>query len=278
MEEFGGDGILDIEELVWLGAFECLGADRLSVHEDAEPPAVGIAAPIGAQDGERALRVHGQFIAEPAAVLGVLLYIFRDAVCALLRLEPPSLLLHGFLLGAGAALVQVLASPLRAEGRAGAYLAVQSVRTVASVALLVILLGRAGPGVTPFLASRWAPAIAASLALLVMAVPLAKRGGNAPSGLLRFSLPFVPSGLALLVLQSADMTMLRSIGGDLDQSGYYEWATSACMILAPLTQGFGMAWLRHIFRDPGSRSDPGRMGRSALQFVVLALLAAARVA
>ncbi|NLP04866.1 lipopolysaccharide biosynthesis protein [Candidatus Fermentibacteria bacterium] len=210
-----------------------------------------------------------------AAVLGGLLLLFRDAVCNLLRLETPSLLLHGFLLGAGAAMVQVLASPLRAEGRAGSYLAVQSVRTAASVVLLVILLGRGGPGVTPFLASRWAPALVASLALLVMAVPLAKREGKPPSGLLRFSLPFVPSGLALLVLQSADMTMLRSIGGDLGQSGYYEWATSACMILAPLTQGFGMAWLRHIFRDRESRNDPGRMGRSALQFVVLALLAAA---
>ena len=208
------------------------------------------------------------------AVLGALLLLLRDPVCSILRLEQPSLLLHGFLLGAGAAMGQVLAMPRRGEGRAGAYLAVQSFRTAASVALLAILLKRAGPGVAPFLASRWAPALAASLALLLMALPLAKRGGEPPSGLLRFSLPFVPSGLALLVLQSADMTMLRSIGGDLSQSGYYEWATSACMVLAPLIQGFGMAWLRHIFRDRDSRRDAERMGRSALQFVVLALLAA----
>lgn len=232
----------------------------------------------GATSRRHLLRLAVLMPAAAAAVLGGLLFLLRDPVCALLRLEQPSLLLHGFLLGAGAAMVQVLASPLRAEGRAGAYLAVQSIRTAASIVLLAILLGTGGPGVTPFLASRWAPALAASLALLVTTVPLSRHEGRPPSGLLRFSLPFVPSGLALLVLQSADMTMLRSIGGDLGQSGYYEWATGACMILTPLTQGFGMAWLRHVFRDRGPGSDPWAMGRSALQFVVLTMLAAAILA
>lgn len=207
-------------------------------------------------------------------LLGALLLAFREQVASLLRLSSPSILIHGFLLGVGAALVQVLLTPHRAEGKAGTYLAVQVVRGIASIVLLSVLIGTPFPRVPAFLLSRWAPALAAAAAALALAIPLAKGGTGKPSNLMKFSLPLVPAGLALLVLSSADMIMLRAMCEDIGQSGYYEWALSACMVLTPFTLGFGMAWQRHIFKARGERGSLGGLGRSALQFVILTLWAA----
>jgi O-antigen/teichoic acid export membrane protein len=71
------------------------------------------------------------------------------------------------------------------------------------------------------------------------------------------------------------MIMLRAMCDDAGQSGYYEWALSACMALTPFTLGFGMAWQRHIFRIREERGSLAELGRSALQFAVLTLWAAA---
>jgi len=210
--------------------------------------------------------------------LGLLLLAFGEKVSSLLRLSSPGILVHGYLLGAGAALVQVLLTPHRAEGRAWAYLAIQAVRGLASVAMLAILLGTSFPRVPAFMFSRWAPTLAAAAAALVLAIPLAKGGGRRPSSLMRFSLPLVPAGLALLILSSADMVMLRAMSPDLRQSGYYEWALSACMALTPFTAGFGMAWQRHIFRAREERGTLGELGRGSMQFVVLTLWAACLLA
>lgn len=230
------------------------------------------------QDGTTSrAAILGRAVAYPlltTLALGALLFAFRAPVASLLRLSSPSVLIHGFLLGAGAALVQVLLTPHRAEGRAWTYLAVQAARGVASVALLAILLASTTPRVPAFLVSRWAPAVAAAAFALVLAVPLAKGGTARPASLMRFSIPLVPAGLALLVLSSADMIMLRTMCDDIGQSGYYEWALSACMALTPFTVGFGMAWQRHIFRVRQERGSLGELGRSSLQFAVLTLWAA----
>jgi len=79
----------------------------------------------------------------------------------------------------------------------------------------------------------------------------------------------MPAGLALLVLSSADMIMLRAMAPDLSESGYYEWASSACMALTPLTIGFGMAWHRQIFALKGVPGGLAKLGRQSLVFVVV---------
>jgi O-antigen/teichoic acid export membrane protein len=231
------------------------------------------------QDGVTSRRaILGRAVAFPAMtalVLGAVLYAFRDPVSSLLRLSSPSVLVHGFLLGVGAALVQVFLTPHRAEGRSWTYLVIQAVRGAASIALLAMLLASAVPRVPAFLLSRWAPALACAVVALALAIPLAKGGTGKPSSLMKYSLPLVPAGLALLVLSSADMIMLRAMCDDAGQSGYYEWALSACMALTPFTLGFGMAWQRHIFRIREERGSLAELGRSALQFAVLTLWAAA---
>ncbi|MCP4647707.1 MAG: hypothetical protein GY852_08255, partial [bacterium] len=86
--------------------------------------------------------------------------------------------------------------------------------------------------------------------------------------MLAFSLPLVPASLALLVLSSADMFMLRTICSDLAQSGWYEWAGRAVLVLTPLTLGFSMAWHRYIFRKKKEGGRMDELGRSALLFMV----------
>jgi len=195
--------------------------------------------------------------------------LLQGALSRVLSLETPGGLLHAAALGTGAALVQVALSFQRASGRAAGYLAIQSGRGLLSLALLPLLLNAGAGGTASFLAARWIPAFAAAGAALALASRGAGGPGRPAAGLYRFSLPLMPAGLALLVMSSADMLMLRGIAPP-EQSGYYEWASSACMALTPLTLGFGLAWQRRIFEARGQGSL-AKLGRQALSYMVLLL-------
>jgi len=226
----------------------------------------------GSTDRRRLLLMAILLPAAACAVLAAALIPVAGSVAGLLRLSSPGLLVHGVLLGAATALVQVVLTIYRGDGRAWSYFTIQSARGIASVLLLAILVWEGISGVSTFLLARWAPALAAAAVAAVMAVSFSRSGGAPPNGLMRFSLPLVPAGLALLVLSSADMLMLRAMDIDPSESGFYEWASTAALALTPFTLGFGMAWQRHIFRE--GRPDYDALGRSSLRFILVALEAA----
>jgi O-antigen/teichoic acid export membrane protein len=101
----------------------------------------------------------------------------------------------------------------------------------------------------------------------------ASRGEAPPAALNRelfaFSLPLVPAGLALIVLSSSDMFMLRVMSPSLSESGYYEWASRVCLGLMPVILGFDMAWKRYIFRKKETGGTIAELGRAGLLFMLL---------
>lgn len=204
-----------------------------------------------------------------AAILGAAAFLLSPWLRSELSISTPSGLLHACLLGTGAALVQVALTFHRADGRAGSYFWVQAARGLLSLALLPLLLLAGAGGVNSFLAARWVPAMLAAATAILVALRFAGPSPGSARGLLRYSLPLVPAGLAMLVLSSADMMMLRSMAPDLLESGYYEWSSSACMALTPLTIGFGMAWHRRVFGAAGQPGGLARLGRQALAFIVV---------
>ena len=200
---------------------------------------------------------------------GLLCAAFGRQIGSLLNLSLAYGILHAFLLGLGAAFVQVALSFHRADGRPVSYFLIQASRGLASLALLPLLLMAGAGGVESFLMARWIPALLAAAAALLLAFRFAPGSRGGAAGLFRYSLPLMPAGLALLILSSADMIMLRAMAPDLSESGYYEWASSACMALTPLTIGFGMAWHRQIFALKGVPGGLAKLGRQSLVFVVV---------
>jgi O-antigen/teichoic acid export membrane protein len=214
----------------------------------------------------------------PSVILAAAVLVPSGPVAAALRLPGTGNLVHAVLLGVAAAWVQVALAFHRASGRAVSFFAVQAARGAVSIGLLALLLGAGRRDVSSFMAARWIPALAATAAAFVMTLPAAARGGSRPAGLLAFSLPLAPAGLALIVLSSADMFMLRKLAPDLAQSGYYEWAMTACMVFAPFTLGFGMAWQRHIFRLRSEGGSLAPLGRTAMIYMAVLLWFAAAFA
>jgi len=96
-----------------------------------------------------------------------------------------------------------------------------------------------------------------------------KGGGGLNKEILGFSLPLIPATLSMIVLSSADMFMLRSIYPDMAESGYYEWASRACLVLMPMILGFNMAWKRFIFRKKRTGGTLAELGRAGLLFMLL---------
>lgn len=202
-----------------------------------------------------------------ALAAGAAVLLLSGWLVGLLRLSGGWTLFNAFMLGLAAALVQIALSFHRAGGRAVYYLRLQASRGVASVALLPLLFAAGYGSIASFLGARWVPALAVAALAAVSAARSARAEGAPARGLYRFCLPLMPSGLALLVLSSADMLMLRRMAPTLDQSGIYEWSSTACMALSPFTLGFGMAWHRHIFAVRGTEGGLASLGRSALVFI-----------
>jgi len=212
----------------------------------------------------------------PLTVAVVLVIATGNGLSALLHITNPVLLMHALILGASVAVLQIALSLPRAKGMAGTFFSIQFARGILSLGLLLILLRTVSrsSSVESFLEARWIPTIAAAVFSFFFVWKLTRSSASlpAPSGLsgtmLAFSLPLVPASLALLVLSSADMFMLRTICPDLSQSGWYEWAGRAVLVLTPLTLGFGMAWQQYIFRKKAQGGKMEELGRSALLFMV----------
>jgi O-antigen/teichoic acid export membrane protein len=212
----------------------------------------------------------------PIAVTSVLFLALGSWLSVFLHITNPVLLLHAMILGTSIALLQIALSMPRAKGMAGIYFAIQFARGILSLGLLLVLLRLVNPSrsIESFLMARWIPTVAAALFsfIFVWKVTRSTASFAAPADLsgkmLAFSLPLVPASIALLVLSSADMFMLRTMSPDLSQSGWYEWASRAVLVLTPLTLGFGMAWQRYIFRKKTEGGKMEELGRSALLFMV----------
>ncbi len=222
----------------------------------------------------------------PVLVTGIALLLSMGWLSSVLRLENPGYLVHSLLLGVAVAYVQVSLCIPRAEGLSGRYLAFQILRGVTSLAMLACFLlvtKRIAP-VPAFLSARWIPSFAVVGMVFAMSWKRtsSSRDESVPGRLTRdilvYSLPLVPVSLAMIILSSADIFMLRNIYPDLSASGYYEWASRACLVLTPLTLGFGMAWQRYIFRKKREGGQMAELGRSALLFMVLVNWAAMMLA
>ncbi len=217
----------------------------------------------------------------PGLVCVVLTALFGEGIAGLFRVSDPGLLFHALALGCGAALFQAASAAARARGMAVFFFLLQLCRGLAGVGLLLLLVSGFGnvPPLEAFLAARWIPTLAAfgAVVLVMFGKTARDSGARDPrllSRLLAFGLPLMPAGLAMIVLSGADVVMLRTICTDLDQSGYYEWASRAALVLSPVTLGFGMAWQRYIFRKKKEGGTLGEMGRTALVFMTCVVWAA----
>ena len=225
----------------------------------------------------RSILVRGiLFPLAPALLLAVLVYVFRGGLSGFLNLGDPSILTHALLLGTAVAYVQISLSFSRAEGLAGTYLTLQLVRGLVSLgALWAFLRFTAIAPVPSFMTARWAPSFAIALAAIVLTwrrtapTRLATRPPGLTKDLFAFSLPLIPASLSMIVLSSADMFMLRNIYPVMSESGYYEWASRACLVMMPLILGFDMAWKRFIFRKRDSGGTIAELGRAGLLFMVM---------
>jgi len=210
----------------------------------------------------------------PLAFCAVLAVVAAPGLLRTLHLTSPGLLLHALALGGGVALFQAASATARARGMALFFFMLQLCRGLASLGLLLLFMTgfRGMSPLAAFIGARWVPTLAAfGVVVLVMygrtADSAAVRDPGLPRRLLAFGVPLIPAGLAMIVLSGADIVMLRTICPDLSQSGYYEWASRAALILSPITMGFGMAWQRHIFRKKREGGSLNEMGRTALTFM-----------
>jgi len=212
----------------------------------------------------------------PALLSALLVLLLGRTLTSVLHLSTPGFLGHALLLGISAAYVQIVLAFPRADGLAGRYLVYQVVRGLASLAGLWALLKLTTVGaIDSFMVARWLPSFAMVLAAgAFMWVRTSESRSEAPPATLNrelfsFSLPLVPAGLALIVLSSSDMFMLRVMSPSLSESGYYEWASRVCLGLMPLILGFDMAWKRYIFRKKETGGTIAELGRAGLLFMVL---------
>ncbi len=214
----------------------------------------------------------------PSILMIAAVLLLQGFLKSFLNLQHPEYLVHAILLGIGIAYVQIALSFPRAEGLAGRYMILQLIRGVMAVGLLVLLLVSVSVDTIPaFLSARWAPSFVIAITSVVMMWRYTARSSSPdsekPEGLTRemlsFSLPLIPVTLSMIVLSSADMFMLRSIYPDMAESGYYEWASRACLILMPMILGFNMAWKRFIFRKKRTGGTLAELGRAGMLFMVL---------
>ncbi len=234
-------------------------------------------------DAHRSILKRAIFLpAIPALIMSLLIFILHTKLEFFLHIENSEYLLHALLLGIAVAIVQIALSIPRAQGLAKEYFALQFVRGVAALGVLGVFLyflpteNRFSlPPISVFLTARWLPAFAIMIATVgmmwKMTTPSAKIKvpGKLTGSMLAFSLPLIPTSLALIVLSSADMFMLRNIlPNDLAASGYYEWANRACLILMPAIIGFNMAWKRFIFRKRKEGGTSNELGRAGLLFMI----------
>lgn len=210
----------------------------------------------------------------PIGLCAVAAVLFTPSLLRSLHLSQTGLVFHALALGGGVALFQSVSATARARGMAVFFFVLQLCRGLASLGLLLLFMAgfRGIPALTAFLGARWVPTLAAfGVVALVMFRRTSDSAGLGDPGLSRrllaFGLPLVPAGLAMIVLSGADIVMLRTICPDLDQSGYYEWASRAALVLSPITLGFGMAWQRYIFRKRREGGSLAEMGRTALAFM-----------
>lgn len=212
----------------------------------------------------------------PLLIASVLVLTLGGKIAGLLHVTNSKLLLHALALGGSVALLQVALSMPRAKGMAGTYFTIQFIRGIVSLGLLFFLLHSvtASGAITAFLEARWIPTLLSVAFSFFFIWKITRNSSSIPAppkltrSMLAFSLPLVPASLALLVLSSADMFMLRTISTDMAQSGWYEWAGRAVLLLTPLTLGFSMAWHRYIFRKKKEGGRMDELGRSALLFMV----------
>lgn len=212
----------------------------------------------------------------PSVLMIAAVLFLQGFLKTFLNLQHPDYLFHAILLGIGIAYVQIALTMPRAAGLAGRYLVLQVIRGIMALGLLILLLLSTTLDTIPsFMTARWVPSFLIAFAAVAMMwrKTADSRQKKADKGLtkeiLTFSLPLIPATLSMIVLSSADMFMLRSIYPDMAESGYYEWASRACLILMPMILGFNMAWKRFIFRKKRTGGTLAELGRAGLLFMLL---------
>ncbi len=212
----------------------------------------------------------------PSVLMVVVILFLQGYLKTFLNLQHPDYLFHAILLGIGIAYVQIALTLPRAAGFAGRYLILQVIRGIMALGLLILLLFSTTLDTIPsFMTARWAPSFLIAFAAVAMMWRKTadskqhKEQKGLTREILTFSLPLIPATLSMIVLSSADMFMLRSIYPDMAESGYYEWASRACLVLMPMILGFNMAWKRFIFRKKRTGGTLAELGRAGLLFMLL---------
>ncbi len=205
-----------------------------------------------------------------ALILSAVVCGFAPAVGGLFGLENRCLLVD---LAAGVLVLDVLTllpySLLRAEARAGVFVACTFATTVVQVCLTAALILFAGMGAEGiFIAMVASSSVNVVLVTWQVRRHFRFRGPFVfPRELLRFGLPFVPAGLATVAVELIDRIILERLLGT-EVVGVYSAGYRIAAVMGLLVKAFDYAWMPYLLEH---RNDAARTARGTLmRFGVLA--------
>lgn len=177
-----------------------------------------------------------------------------------------SLIVIGVLGGLGAAVLQVGLSFERATARSLRYLLYTIAKGGLSLALSVVLVVWLSKGAAGLLVGTAVPPLAIGLAIYgrLLARFGARFARSAFRAVLRFGGPLVPMNVAIWVLGSADIYLLRRLsagGAALSEVGLYQYAHEICLVLVLPVTALNLAWPQFLFSNHSRPEGPALFAR-----------------
>lgn len=212
-------------------------------------------------------------MAATSLVLSGILFLVRDAAAEAIGLRPGDGALVGYT--AGILFLDAVAvvpfAYLRLARMAKLFAWIKFLNVLANVLLNVVLLTRHGMGVEGiFLSGLLASALSVLLLVPVVAGEFrAAFDGRLLAAMLRFSLPTVPAGLALMALQVIDRPILKALTDDATV-GIYQANYRLGIFMMIAVSIYEYAW-RPFFFSHASDPDAKRLFARIMTYAALAL-------
>jgi O-antigen/teichoic acid export membrane protein len=168
--------------------------------------------------------------------------------------EYSSLVMIGVAGGLGAAVLQVGLSFERANARSFRYLLYTLAKGGLSLGLSVVLVVALSKGAAGLLIGTALPPLAIGLVIYgrLFAGFGVRFARSAFKAIVAFGGPLVPMNLAMWVLGSADIYLLRLLGpgnGALSEVGLYQYAHEVCLVLVLPVTALNLAWPQFLFSN-----------------------------
>lgn len=203
-----------------------------------------------------------------ALPIAVLCAAFAGRLSRLLLGSPQygTLVLIGIAGGLGAAVLQVGLSFERATARPFRYFLYTLAKGALSLALSVVLVVSLSKGAAGLLIGTALPPLA--IGLVIYARLLVRFGAHfarsAFRAILRFGGPLVPMNVAMWVLGSADIYLLRRLStgsAALSEVGLYQYAHEICLVLVLPVTALNLAWPQFLFSNHSRPDGPALFAR-----------------